>query len=158
VKNKKTKPRNKREATKYPALDPALNLRSRFELFDQDYIDQLTEKEKRWLNDFNEEFINANFKHKGKRIHNTETVMKTVKTTGKKRKVDLAKQEAEHSNNARNRCILTKAKASGAYIEKDSLEPSQLMNSDPESELVSKLDAANVVYDFEYGSDESNEN
>lgn len=156
MKNKK-KPRNKREATRYPALDPALNLRSRFELFDQDYINKLSEKEKLWLNNFNEEYINANFKHPGKRIHRLDTVIKKVKTTGKNRKVDLAKQEAEHANNARNRCILTKAKASGTYIEKDSLKPNQLLKTDPESELIDKLDSANIVHDFEYGSDEGSD-
>lgn len=154
MKNKKKKPKNRRESLKYPALDPTFNLKSRFEVIDYDYLDELSEKEKAWLNNFTEEYTNANFKHKGKRVHKNDTVVKTVKTTGRKRKIDLAKQEAEHRNNARNRCVLTKAKASGMYVEKDALDPAQLIKDDPETEIINQLDL-DVLHDFDYGSDES---
>jgi len=107
---------NRRSKAKYPALDPTLNLRTRYEEIEQNqYINgvknddgelvirALTEAEKDWLNRFNEETVNANFKHKGKKIDATKA--------SKKRSYD--------KNNARNRCIYTKAKASGtlSYIE-----------------------------------------
>jgi maltooligosyltrehalose synthase len=67
------KKRTRRSETKYPALDPRFNLKTRAELIDCDYIDQLNDKEKQWLNDFNNEFVNADFKTNikegRKRIH-----------------------------------------------------------------------------------------
>jgi hypothetical protein len=91
------KKQNRRTREKYPALVPHLNLRSRFELIDYDYIDQLSEKDKEWLNRFTEEYTNASFKHKGAKIH-------------KKKKDEL---ESYQRNNQRNNDILTRAKAAG---------------------------------------------
>jgi hypothetical protein len=63
----------RRSSSKYPALDPRLNLKTRSELIEIDYLDKLSEKDKQWLNDFNSEFVNADFKtniEEGrKRIH-----------------------------------------------------------------------------------------
>jgi hypothetical protein len=66
-------------------------------LIDYDYVDQLSDKEKDWLNRFTEEYTNASFGHKGAKIH-------------KKKKDEL---EAYKRNNYRNADILTRAKASG---------------------------------------------
>lgn len=67
------KKQNRRSQSKYPALDPKLNLKTRADLLDYDYIDQLSEKDKQWLNDFSNEYVNADFKthlEEGrKRIH-----------------------------------------------------------------------------------------
>ncbi len=101
---KKTlKKSNRRSRTKYPALDPELNLRSRVEVIDFDYIDKLSDKEKEWLNTFSEEFNNANFGHGKKVLHKSK----------------LMKKDCYSKNNARNRCILTRQKAQGihSYIE-----------------------------------------
>src|ERR1700722_17385363 len=72
------KKRNRRSQALYPALDPKLNLKTRSKLLDYDYIDQLSEKEKQWLNDFSSEYINADFKtniEEGrKRIHRKKKV------------------------------------------------------------------------------------
>lgn len=86
----------RRSKEKYPALIPYLNLRTRFEEIDYDYVDQLTDAEKEWLNQFTEEYTNASFKHKN-RIH-------------RKKKDEL---DAYKRNNDRNADILTRAKASG---------------------------------------------
>ena len=95
---KKKKKITRRSAEKYPALRPELNLKSRYdEIADIDYIDQLNDTEKAWLNAFNEEYINAKFDHGGKKIHKTK----------KQRKICYDK------NNARNRDIYTLKKASG---------------------------------------------
>ncbi len=63
------KKRTRRDNVKYPALDPSVNLKTRFENFDQDYIHKLNDKEKQWLNNFNTEFVNADFTTNKKRVH-----------------------------------------------------------------------------------------
>lgn len=100
--------KNKRQKTKYPALKPELNLRTRYELIDYDYINLLSEEDKRWLNDFTEEYVNASLDSKNleNNFHNTEEL----------------KKDCYSRNNARNRDILTRAKASGSYVSMDDLE------------------------------------
>lgn len=97
----KTKKENRRSKQKYPALKPQYNLKIRYELFDQDYIHKLTDEEKEWLNRFNEEFNNANFNHKGEALHDTAEL----------------KKSCYDRNNARNRDVLAKARASGTLID-----------------------------------------
>lgn len=91
------KKQNRRSKEKYPALKQNLNLKTRYELIDYDYVDQLSDKEKDWLNRFTEEYTNAKYDHEGPKIQ-------------KKKKHEL---ESYGRNNARNRCILTLAKAMG---------------------------------------------
>jgi len=76
-----SKKKNKRNQVKHPALDKTYNLKTRTDLYENDYINgyhdeetgetirALTDKEKDFLNKFNEEFINASFKSDKKRIH-----------------------------------------------------------------------------------------
>lgn len=102
MKRKKQKNKtNRRSLNKYPALCPELNLKTRYELISVDYINKLSDKEKNWLNKFNEEEINASLKNP------------KFNKTKKEQKVCYDR------NNARNRDILTRAKASGTinYIE-----------------------------------------
>lgn len=134
-KQKTPKKVNRRSKAKYPALDPTLNLRTRYEEIEQNqYINgvkndngeivirELTHSEKDWLNRFNEEFVNANFNHKGKKIDATKA--------SKKRSYD--------KNNARNRCIYTKAKASGTlnYIEDLKLTKKQYYDTSVEDKFL----------------------
>lgn len=56
-----------------------------------------------WLNNFNLEYVQANFNHEGKRLHKKKMKTKIVKSTGKKRKFDVGKKEVQDANNARNR-------------------------------------------------------
>lgn len=97
------KKRSRRSQTKYPALQPEFNLKTRYELIDFDYLKKLTDDEKEWLNNFMEEYANASFNHKGKKIH----------------KEKKHKKDSYDRNNARNRDILTRLKASGQieYLE-----------------------------------------
>lgn len=99
--------KGKRARAKYPALKPELNLKTRYELIDYDYVDKLTEDEKQWLNKFTEEYINASLDSVDleKNFHNTE---------------DL-KKDCYRRNNARNRDILTRAKASNNYVSTDEM-------------------------------------
>lgn len=49
--------KSKRSKTKYPALDPSVNLKSRRDYLDnRQYLDKLPEAAKEWLNDFNQAY------------------------------------------------------------------------------------------------------
>lgn len=82
---------------KYPALDPSVNLKTRTDTIDYDYLSQLNEKELKFLNKFTEEYNNAYYQ-KGKRALNKN------------------RKEIYNKNNARNRCVYTKHKAYGALL------------------------------------------
>lgn len=83
-KGKKRSRRNER----YPGLHPELHPRTRWEMFDQDYLDKLTPEEKLWLSNFNEEYVGGNFNHKeGDVLHTTQEL----------------KRDCYSRNNARNR-------------------------------------------------------
>jgi hypothetical protein len=95
VKPKKTK--NKRSQYEYPALEPSVNLITRIDEIEDmhSYSHKLNDEEKAWLNAFSEEYVCANMKHPGKKLH--------------KSKKD--KKICNDRNNARNRCIYTREKA-----------------------------------------------
>lgn len=113
------KKKTRRSKVKYPALDPAYNLKTRTQLIDYDYTDQLSEKDKEWLNAFTEEYTNANFAHKGKKIQ-------------KKKK---HKKDSYDRNNARNRDILTRETAQGKYISLDETHTYEL-----EDQIIDRID------------------
>lgn len=119
--------KNKREKAKYPALRPELNLKTRYELIDYDYVNNLAEEDKKWLNKFTEEYVNAslNSKELDKNFHNT----------------DKLKKDCYNRNNARNRDILTIIKATGNYISTEDLvfkeNPSK---EDIENDLLEEID------------------
>lgn len=115
------KKRNRRNNAKYPALDPDLNLKTRHDLIDYDYIDELSEKEKEWLNSFTEEYTNARFTHKGKKIQ----------------KAKKHKKDSYDRNNARNRDILTRVKASGRLKDIETIKEEDL-TINPEEQLMLK--------------------
>lgn len=95
--------RNTRRAnSKYPALDPELNLKTRFEQLDFDYIKKLPDtwtdpktgkkyNPKQFLNDFANEFIHADFTSNKKRIH------KKKKVDGKDNKYIKSLMEETHN-------------------------------------------------------------
>lgn len=76
---------------KYPGLTPSVNARPRWEHIDHDYIDQLSNEEKQWLSNFNEEWLSGNFKHKGKKFHKTKK----------------EKRACYSRNNSRNRDVMS---------------------------------------------------
>lgn len=114
--------RSRRSQKDYPALEPQYNLKTRIDMIDYDYIDKLSDKEKDWLNRFTEEFTNANLNHKGKKLHKS-----------KKQKKDCYDR-----NNARNRCILTKAKASGRAVSLEDIN-NKVVDT-VEDKVIDKLD------------------
>lgn len=97
---KEKKKSNRRTKTKYPALKRHLNLKTRYDALDYDYVEKLSEDEKDWLNRFSEEYINANFNHPGKVLHKTKKL----------------KKDCYDKNNSRNRDIFTKSKAAGQLV------------------------------------------
>lgn len=114
------KEKTKRSEEKYPALKPELNLKTRYDLIDYDYIDQLSDKEKDWLNRFTEEYTHAKYDHEGPRIQ-------------KKKKDRL---DSYNRNNSRNRDILTKSKASGKLTGLESLRHFSTQMSPEEAVLM----------------------
>lgn len=121
---KSSKKSNRRSKVKYPALDPKYNLKSRGDLLECDYLDQLSEKDKEWLNSFNEEYVNANFSHKGTTIQKTKAYRK----------------DSYDRNNARNRDILTREHAMGHNVQLD-----DNVSFNPEKEIVEKMDREIII-------------
>lgn len=87
-------PRNK---LKYPTFEVKRAVVNRREELEIDYIDKLSEKEKAWLNQFQEEYVCANFQNKEKLLDKT----------------DEYRKERYNANNRRNRDILINAKVRG---------------------------------------------
>ncbi len=131
--------KSRRSANKYPALDPSLNLKKRYDDIYVDYLDKLTDDEKKWLNDFNSEYVNADFRHKGKRLHPKESKTITLKS-GKKKTVDKYKKDCEDRNNARNRCTFGISKATDTLYELDSIKNTKKEGNE-EDIIIEKLDA-----------------
>lgn len=104
--------RNNRSRAKFPALDPALNLKSRQEEIEDlyDYAHLLNDEEKTWLNAFAEEEINANFNHKGPKLNDQSD--------------PRVRSRIYNRNNERNRCLFTQNKAMGimGYLEEMDLD------------------------------------
>jgi predicted PolB exonuclease-like 3'-5' exonuclease len=100
-----------------------LNLKTRYDLVDYDYLDSLSDKEKEWLNRFTEEYVHANMNHKGKVLHRTKKM----------------KKDCYDRNNSRNRCILTKSKAMGSSVSLIDVteEP---VDENAENNLINKID------------------
>lgn len=213
-----SKKKTRRSEAKYPALDHGLNLKTRFEQVDMDYVNQLPESwtdpktgkkynPKQYLNDFIEESVHASFDKK-KRIHKKkkiedprnknvtqlqEQVLEVfdtltnlinnanIKASSKvklkkiinqaklnlKKQVkkelvfilDVYKKEAYDSNNSRNRCILTRAKASGRYIGFEDIPESYIHNEDVEDQLINGIDLkfSEEFQNSQNGSDDTGE-
>lgn len=113
------KKKNRRNNAKYPALRPELNLKTRSDLIDYDYIDQLSEKDKDWLNRFTEEYTHARFDHKGK-------------------KIQTKRKDSYDRNNARNRDILTRVKAEGRLKATETIDEKDISVMSPEDQLILK--------------------
>ena len=116
VKKPKVK-KNRRNQSKFPALEKKYNLLSRQDLIDFDYLDKLNDKEKAWLNKFVEEEVNASFRHSA-----------PLNKTKKQRKICYDK------NNARNRCILTKNRMLGNMVDIETVKEASQLN--PEEILI----------------------
>lgn len=99
-KKKASEKSSQRSKVKTPGLKRQYNLKSRQDNLDFDYIHKLNDEEKEWLNKFIEEEINADFRHKGKKLNPSKK----------------AKQKIYNKNNARNRDVYTREKAAGKLV------------------------------------------
>jgi len=118
---------NKRTKQKYPAINPEVNLKTRYEeIMDvASYFHTLPEDAKKFMHSFVEEYVNAKFDHKGKKIHKTKEQRRAI----------------YNRNNARNRDILTKAKASGKCVELDAPKQKKITSGEYlEEALIAKID------------------
>lgn len=117
-------------------MNPGLNLKTRTDLIDYDYIDKLSPKEKAWLNKFTEEYTNASLDNDNKQrnLHKTKELRK----------------DCYDRNNARNRCILTKQRAMGRveYLE----ENKKVLGENPEEELNKEMDIQTDHYYDDYNT------
>ncbi len=120
---KKDKKESKRSNTKYSAMKPELNLKTRTELIDCDYFHKLSPEEKEWRNKFQDEYINANLPKYRTKLHKTKKL----------------KKDCYDRNNSRNRDVYTKAKAGSnlKYIEE---LRNNLSDNSLEDRLIDKID------------------
>lgn len=104
-----------------------MNLKNRFEEIEDiaSYKDQLNEEELNWLNRFSEEYITANLKHKGRKLHKKEHHKKAV----------------YKKNNARNKCILSRSKANGSIKYFDDLKRDERLIDSFEDIIIEKIDS-----------------
>lgn len=114
--------KNKRSKTAFPGLNRNVNLKIRWDELDQDYIDKLSDKEKEFLSKFNQEYVNADFRHE-------KPLMKSKK----------ARRQSYSRNNARNRCIFSLAKAKNSLDEID-YNAMEKSSGDVESALIDYID------------------
>jgi hypothetical protein len=117
---------SKRSRTKYPGLVKEVNPRTRWEYLDQDYVDKLSDKEKEFLSNFNEEWLSGNFNHPGRKLHRTKK----------------SRRECYGRNNARNRDLFTINRTRG-WIEgiaenQEAIDKARSAN--PENALIELID------------------
>jgi hypothetical protein len=93
------KKKRNRRSVKYPALDPHLNLRTRYEEIEDlaSYANTLSDADKEWLNSFASEEICASFNHSGPKLNDQSD--------------PKSRSRIYNRNNERNRCIMSREKA-----------------------------------------------
>jgi hypothetical protein len=96
------KKKTKRSQHPYPNLEPGLNSRVRQEYMDADYIDQLNDAEKAWLNQFYGEFYQGTLV-----LDDSNEIIPTKNL----HKDPSYKKDIYDANNARNRCQYGRIKA-----------------------------------------------
>lgn len=164
-KKKEKKPKSARAKLKYPALSK-MNLLSRMEQIDYDYVKKLEAMTKyvdedkvkqeqvrnegrialRFLNDFTEGYINADFR--------SDTVKDLFKDH------DHIRKEAYRRNNYRNKDGYTKAKAKGFRVP---LNDWMLENErekrgeyvDHHDKMINDIELKNSENELEYGGDDA---
>ena len=75
--NQKKSGKKKRELDKYPALNPRLNAKTRFEVLDMDYLKKLDDAELKFMNQFMGEYVSGAFKKDDTGEYSQENLHKT---------------------------------------------------------------------------------
>lgn len=138
----KGKSKKKRDLEKYPALNPRLNAKTRFELLDMDYLKKLNDAQLKFLNQFMGEYVSGAFKKTESGEYSDENMHKTVEQ----------RRECYTRNNTRNRCGLTVSNAIGTTYRCDDINAFM----DSLTDVESMTDSTNCFSDFiqdEYDGD-----
>lgn len=104
--SKAKKIRKKRDLEKYPALNPRLNAKTRFEVLDMDYLKKLSPEELEFMNKFMAEYVSGSFKKDENGEYSSDNFHKTQEE----------RRECYTRNNTRNRCGLTVSNATGQTV------------------------------------------
>lgn len=142
---KKESGKKKRDLEKYPALNPRLNARTRFEVLDMDYLKKLNDAELQFLNQFMAEYVSGAFKKTDQGDYSAQNLHKTVEE----------RRECYTRNNVRNRCGLTISNATGQTYRCDDITSFVDSLTDADS----MIDGSNLVSDVvmdEYEGDYAN--
>lgn len=123
--------KTKRDSIKYKNLDKSVNLKTRQDLIDYDYLDKLNEKELAWLDKFTGEYAGASL--------DTENPRRNLHKSKKLRK------DCYDRNNARNRDVLTRSNAMKRTktledIKKNTIEVEENLNNKVDMQLLGIID------------------
>ena len=120
----------------------------------RDLIKVLNEKIKELIFTLTDSNVTTNTKTKLKKTINKMKVQLKKQILGEFAYVeDQYKKEAEHKNNARNRCMLTRAKAQGKALGIDDLNENAYIKLNEEDEMIARIDALNAPEKFEDSED-----
>ena len=125
---------------KYPALNPRLNAKTRFEVLDMDYLKKLSDLDLKFMNQFMGEYVSGAFRKNEHGDYSEDNFHKTPEE----------RRECYTRNNTRNRCGLTVSNATGQTVRSDDI--SELVDNLSSSEYT--LGDGNALSDFicdEYG-------
>ena len=123
--------KTKRDQVKYKNLDKSVNLKTRQDLIDYDYLHKLSPKELEWLDKFTGEWAGASL--------DTENPRRNLHKTKKLRK------DCYDRNNARNRDVLTRSNATKRTktledIKKNTIEVEEKLNNNIDMQLLGIVD------------------
>lgn len=125
--NVSTKKQKKRKVSRkdnpFAALDPTLNLKTRFEEIDDiaSYAHTLPLEAKEWLNSYVEEEIITNGNHRGPKLNDFSDPKVRSRIYG--------------NNNSRNRCVMTREKAQGVLNYLSEIEEKEENETDYETSV-----------------------
>ncbi len=133
----KDKPKKKRDLEKYPALNPRLNAKTRFEVLDMDYLKKLDEESLYYLNQFMAEYVSGAFKKDESGDYSSENLHKTPEE----------RRECYTRNNTRNRCGLTVSNATGQTLRANNINDFMDSRTDADEMSGSVNQIIDLVFD-----------
>jgi hypothetical protein len=137
---KKEKGKKKRDLEKYPALNPRLNAKTRFEVLDMDYLKRLEDTQLKYLNQFMAEYVSGAFKKDENGEYSKDNIHATVEQ----------RRECYTRNNTRNRCGLTVSNATGQTIRMDNINDFvDVANGTTESTTDVNLFSDKIIDDYD---------
>jgi len=127
-KKKAKKKTTKRDKAKFPGLEKNLFSKIKQEYFEIDYANKLSDKDKAWLAQFQDEFLGANLnENKNKKYNRKSNLHKSKKH----------RKSVFDANNARNRDIFSRSRAMGV-LDFDITTPEEAYS--PEDHIIERID------------------